>query len=80
MVIMGVLLLVIIYTSFQMDQSLKIRLTASEVGCRFHATRGSMSIGVSKGGLPPDTLTGKLNYKDCQRVIENFHDSSNFQC
>ena len=53
---------------------------ASEVGCRFHATRGSMSIGVSKGGLPPDTLTENENsiIKDCQRVIENFHDSSKF--
>ena len=55
---------------------------AGEVGCRFHATRGSMSIGVSKGGLPPDTLTENENsiIKDCQRVIEDFHDSSNFQC
>ena len=53
---------------------------AGEVGCRFHATRGSMSIGVSKGGLPPDTLTENENLiiKDCQRVIEDFHDSSEF--
>jgi cytosine/adenosine deaminase-related metal-dependent hydrolase len=53
---------------------------AMEVGCRFHATRGSMSIGESKGGLPPDSLTEDEDYilKDCQRVIEKFHDSSDF--
>ena len=52
---------------------------AMEVGCRFHATRGSMSIGVSKGGLPPDSLTENEDViiKDCQRVIEKFHDPSN---
>ena len=27
---------------------------ASELGVRFHASRGSMSLGESKGGLPPD--------------------------
>ena len=53
---------------------------AMEVGCRFHATRGSMSIGESKGGLPPDSLTEDEDYilKDCQRVIEKFHNSSDF--
>ena len=51
---------------------------AKNVGCRFHATRGSMSIGVSKGGLPPDTLVEEENFilKDCQRVIETFHDDT----
>ena len=29
---------------------------ANRIGIRFHATRGSMSIGESKGGLPPDNL------------------------
>ena len=27
---------------------------AREIGVRFHASRGSMSVGRSKGGLPPD--------------------------
>ena len=37
-----------------------------------------MSIGVSKGGLPPDTLVEEENFilKDCQRVIETFHDDA----
>lgn len=49
---------------------------ATEVGLRFHPTRGSMSIGESDGGLPPDTLVEDeaaiLN--DCIRVIDAFHD------
>jgi cytosine/adenosine deaminase-related metal-dependent hydrolase len=49
---------------------------AREIGLRLHATRGSMSIGESQGGLPPDILTEAepaiLN--DCIRVIDAFHD------
>jgi cytosine/adenosine deaminase-related metal-dependent hydrolase len=49
---------------------------AREIGVRLHATRGSMSIGESKGGLPPDVLAEPepdiLN--DCIRVIDAFHD------
>ena len=49
---------------------------ATSIGLRFHPTRGAMSIGESKGGLPPDTLveeeTAILN--DCIRVIDAFHD------
>ncbi|WP_341368774.1 8-oxoguanine deaminase [Yoonia sp. BS5-3] len=48
---------------------------ASEVGLRFHATRGAMSIGESDGGLPPDALVEDeaaiLN--DSIRVIDTFH-------
>ncbi len=49
---------------------------ASEVGLRFHATRGAMSIGESDGGLPPDTLVEdeKSILDDCIRVIDAFHD------
>lgn len=50
---------------------------AATVGIRFHATRGAMSIGQSKGGLPPDSLVESepdiLN--DCIRVIDRFHDA-----
>jgi 8-oxoguanine deaminase len=49
---------------------------ASRLGVRFTATRGSMSIGESKGGLPPDFLTEKEPeiLRDCERVISAFHD------
>ena len=51
---------------------------AREVGLRFQPTRGAMSIGVSDGGLPPDSLVedeaGIL--EDCVRVIDAFHDAS----
>jgi 8-oxoguanine deaminase len=49
---------------------------ARELGVRFHATRGSMSMGESLGGLPPDSLVESepAILTDCRRVIEAFHD------
>ncbi|MEL6646561.1 MAG: 8-oxoguanine deaminase, partial [Pseudomonadota bacterium] len=49
---------------------------AEEVGLRFHPTRGSMSIGESDGGLPPDTLVEDeaAILEDCIRVVDTFHD------
>ncbi|MEJ6398380.1 8-oxoguanine deaminase [Yoonia sp. 208BN28-4] len=51
---------------------------ASEVGLRFHPTRGAMSIGESDGGLPPDSLVEKeaAILEDCIRVIDAHHDAS----
>ncbi|MCH2163968.1 MAG: 8-oxoguanine deaminase [Marinovum sp.] len=49
---------------------------AREVGMRFHPTRGSMSIGESAGGLPPDSLVEEERaiLDDTIRVIDAFHD------
>ena len=46
------------------------------VGIRFHPTRGSMSVGQSKGGLPPDRVVqseGRI-LADSERAISKFHD------
>lgn len=50
---------------------------ATEVGLRFHPTRGAMSIGVSAGGLPPDSLVeGEAAIlEDCIRVVDAHHDA-----
>ena len=50
---------------------------ALEMGLRLHASRGSMSLGESKGGLPPDSVVENEDQilKDSQRVIEAYHDS-----
>ncbi|MBF2028477.1 MAG: 8-oxoguanine deaminase [Oscillatoriales cyanobacterium C42_A2020_001] len=49
-----------------------------EIGLRFHASRGSMSVGESQGGLPPDSVVEKEDdiLKDSQRLIEQYHDPS----
>jgi 8-oxoguanine deaminase len=49
---------------------------AQELGVRFHPTRGSMSVGESAGGLPPDYLVEdeKDILADSRRVLETFHD------
>jgi cytosine/adenosine deaminase-related metal-dependent hydrolase len=51
---------------------------AREIGIRFTATRGAMSIGESAGGLPPDSVVEKPDaiLGDCERVIAQFHDPS----
>ena len=53
---------------------------AKDLGIRFHATRGSMSRGKSNGGLPPDDVvqTEAVILKDSQRLIEKYHDASEF--
>jgi cytosine/adenosine deaminase-related metal-dependent hydrolase len=49
---------------------------AIEIGMRFHAARGSMSVGASAGGLPPDNVVESeaAILKDTQRLIERWHD------
>jgi len=49
---------------------------AADMGFRFHAARGSMSVGESKGGLPPDYLVESEDQvlRDSERVLEKHHD------
>ncbi len=51
---------------------------AIDVGIRLMASRGSMSLGESAGGLPPDSVveTEDAILADCARVIDTFHDPS----
>lgn len=50
---------------------------AQEIGMRFHAARGSMSLGESDGGLPPDSVVEDeaTILRDSQRLIEQYHDA-----
>lgn len=57
----------------RLDDSIEAALT---IGMRFHAARGSMSVGESQGGLPPDRLVEAEDaiLRDTQRLIETWHD------
>ena len=59
----------------RLDDSIE---AAQAIGMRFVATRGSMSVGASQGGLPPDTVVEREDaiLKDTQRLIETWHDAS----
>ena len=50
---------------------------AQEVGVRLQASRGSMSLGESKGGLPPDSVVEPEEkiLADSQRLIQQYHDA-----
>jgi len=47
-----------------------------EIGIRFHACRGAMSVGESDGGLPPDSLVEdeRAIFKDAERLVAAYHD------
>lgn len=59
----------------QLDDEIR---ALGDIGLRFHACRGSMSVGESQGGLPPDKLVEKEAniLKDSQRLIGQYHDAS----
>jgi 8-oxoguanine deaminase len=49
---------------------------AQELGVRFHPCRGSMSLGKSQGGLPPDSVVETEDdiIADCERLFNAYHD------
>jgi len=53
---------------------------AKEIGIRFHATRGSMSLGVDQGGLPPMSVVQKETkiLEDSDRLIHAYHNASRY--
>jgi 8-oxoguanine deaminase len=61
----------------RLDDSIE---AAGEIGMRFHACRGSMSVGESDGGLPPDSLVEKEPdiLSDTRRLIESYHDPERY--
>ncbi len=58
----------------RLDDSIE---AAHRIGMRFVATRGSMSVGQSAGGLPPDRVVEREDFilKESQRLIETWHDA-----
>jgi cytosine/adenosine deaminase-related metal-dependent hydrolase len=62
---------------FPNDCTLDAQIEAAHtIGVRLHASRGSMSLGESQGGLPPDRVveTEEDILKDTERVIAAYHD------
>jgi len=59
----------------RLDDSIE---AAQEIGMRFVASRGSMSVGASQGGLPPDRVVEREDaiLADTRRLIERWHDAA----
>lgn len=55
-------------------------VAAQAAGVRFHPSRGSMSLGQSQGGLPPDSVCEDEAsiLADSERLIRTFHDPGRY--
>ena len=53
---------------------------AQRLGIRMYASRGSMSLSIKDGGLPPDTVVQTVDdiLKDSESLVKKFHDKSRF--
>ncbi|MEM3396303.1 MAG: 8-oxoguanine deaminase [Thermoplasmata archaeon] len=53
---------------------------AKKMGIRFHPCRGSMSLGESKGGLPPDSVVQEEKdiLRDSKELIEKWHEKERY--
>jgi cytosine/adenosine deaminase-related metal-dependent hydrolase len=66
---------------FPNDATLDDEIRAvQDMGLRFHASRGSMSVGEAQGGLPPDSVVENESVilRDSQRLIEAWHDNRRY--
>jgi 8-oxoguanine deaminase len=61
----------------QLDDQIR---AAQETGIRFHALRGSVSLGERQGSLTPDSVTQDepAILKDSRRLIETYHDPGRY--
>jgi 8-oxoguanine deaminase len=62
-----------------LEKAIDIQVEAlADLGCRAVLTRGSMSLGESQGGLPPDSViqTEDVILTDSERLINQYHDCS----
>ena len=62
--------------SRQLEHAVDVQVEALKtVGARLQLTRGSMSLGESKGGLPPDCVIQSEDkiLEDCERVVNRYH-------
>jgi 8-oxoguanine deaminase len=60
-----------------LEQAIDVQVQGIQtLGCRATLTRGSMSLGESAGGLPPDSViqSEEVILADSQRLISKFHD------
>lgn len=53
---------------------------AKTLGIRMYASRGSMSLSVKDGGLPPDTVVQTVDeiLKDSENLVKKFHDKNRY--
>lgn len=66
---------------FPNDATLDAEIRAArELGVRFQPCRGSMSLGRSRGGLPPDSVVQSEDeiLRDCERVVDAYHDPARY--